>query len=330
MRACESRVVALAGDSISSDHLQVAFLRRHVVLVQVLRQREVHQRDLQVLPPAGRGLGQREQATRLGDGLRVFPACRSACGTPRAGGGGRRGGIGWRQPARSPARRVVCARRGRGVQIAPRARRIPATSGCAGLGLGMFSGAGADRRGTPARSSSSHTVAGESDGGASRRAATTIPEPTLGPFGIAERLNWLPRKKRTTNTSSQCFSVAVVVTALRPRAPSPATRHVAGRPRPRARGTRPCARAIAEAAQVVQVEVLQFVRADHRFRRMHRLLAGRRHQPGEIRRLDDAGQHRASSSVELPRRDQPAHQVLDKRLRHRRVHVVVRHGSPTP
>ena len=34
------------------------------------------------------------------------------------------------------------------------------------------------------------------------------PEPTLGPFGMAERLNWLPWKKRTTNTSSQCVSVA--------------------------------------------------------------------------------------------------------------------------
>jgi hypothetical protein len=47
-------------------------------------------------------------------------------------------------------------------------------------------------------------VAGESLGARqSLRGDSEPPEPTLGPFGIAERLNWLPWKNRCTNTSSQ-------------------------------------------------------------------------------------------------------------------------------
>jgi hypothetical protein len=47
--------------------------------------------------------------------------------------------------------------------------------------------------GTLARSSSIQTVAGESLGARqSLRGDNEPPEPTFGPFGIAERLNWLP------------------------------------------------------------------------------------------------------------------------------------------
>jgi len=60
-----------------------------------------------------------------------------------------------------------------------------------------------------ARSSSSHTVAGESLGARqSLRGDSEPPEPTFGPFGIADRLNWLPWKKRARNTSSQWRIVA--------------------------------------------------------------------------------------------------------------------------
>ena len=57
--------------------------------------------------------------------------------------------------------------------------------------------------------SSSQTVAGESLGARqSLRGDSDPPEPTFGPFGIAERLNWLPWKKRCRNTSSQRRIVA--------------------------------------------------------------------------------------------------------------------------
>ena len=58
--------------------------------------------------------------------------------------------------------------------------------------------------GTFACSSSIQTVAGESLGARqSLRGDSEPPEPTFGPFGIAERLNWLPWKNRLRNTSSQ-------------------------------------------------------------------------------------------------------------------------------
>ena len=61
-----------------------------------------------------------------------------------------------------------------------------------------------DAAGTLVRNSSSHTVAGESLGARqSLRGDSEPPEPTLGPFGIAERLNWLVWKNRRRNTSSQ-------------------------------------------------------------------------------------------------------------------------------
>jgi hypothetical protein len=63
--------------------------------------------------------------------------------------------------------------------------------------------------GTLALNSSSQTVAGESLGARqSLRGESDPPEPTFGPFGIAERLNWLPWKKRCRNTSSQRRIVA--------------------------------------------------------------------------------------------------------------------------
>jgi hypothetical protein len=59
------------------------------------------------------------------------------------------------------------------------------------------------------RSSSNQTVASESLGARqSPRGESEPPEPTFGPFGIAERLNWLIWKKRKRKTSSQRRMVA--------------------------------------------------------------------------------------------------------------------------
>src|ERR1700736_2077635 len=55
--------------------------------------------------------------------------------------------------------------------------------------------------GTLGSRSSSHTVATASLGARqSPRGESEPPEPTLGPFGIADRLNWLNSKKRCRNT----------------------------------------------------------------------------------------------------------------------------------
>ena len=64
----------------------------------------------------------------------------------------------------------------------------------------------AAQSGTLRRSSSSHTVARASLGARqSPRGESEPPEPTLGAFGIAERLNWLVWKKRSRKTPSQCL-----------------------------------------------------------------------------------------------------------------------------
>ena len=57
--------------------------------------------------------------------------------------------------------------------------------------------------------SSSHGAALESEGmRQSPRGEREPPDVTLGPFGTAERLNWLVRKKRFANTSSHFTMVA--------------------------------------------------------------------------------------------------------------------------
>src|SRR5215217_76075 len=63
--------------------------------------------------------------------------------------------------------------------------------------------------GTFRLSSSSHTVASESLGARqSPRGESEPPEPTFGPLGIAERLNWLVLKKRHRKTSIHRLMVA--------------------------------------------------------------------------------------------------------------------------
>src|SRR5579864_400784 len=58
--------------------------------------------------------------------------------------------------------------------------------------------------GTPASSSSSHTVAWASEGARqSPRGDKEPPDEIFGPLGRAERLNWLNWKKRNRNTRSQ-------------------------------------------------------------------------------------------------------------------------------
>src|SRR5258708_4180358 len=62
--------------------------------------------------------------------------------------------------------------------------------------------------GTFSRNSVSQTSASESLGARqSPRGESEPPDPTFGPFGIAERLNWLILKNRNTNTSSHFFIV---------------------------------------------------------------------------------------------------------------------------
>ena len=61
-----------------------------------------------------------------------------------------------------------------------------------------------DQPGTFRSRSSSHAAALASDGARqSPRGDSEPPAETFGPFGIAERLNWLKAKNRRRNTSSQ-------------------------------------------------------------------------------------------------------------------------------
>ena len=63
--------------------------------------------------------------------------------------------------------------------------------------------------GTWQRSSSSQGSASESAGARqSPRGLSEPPEPTFGPFGRHERLNWLSLKKRNRNTSIHFLIVA--------------------------------------------------------------------------------------------------------------------------
>jgi hypothetical protein len=68
---------------------------------------------------------------------------------------------------------------------------------------------GDGQSGTFASSSSSHTRAFPSDGARqSPRGDSDPPVTTFGPFGRAERLNWLVWKKRIRNLRSQALMVA--------------------------------------------------------------------------------------------------------------------------
>src|SRR6266550_5578838 len=62
--------------------------------------------------------------------------------------------------------------------------------------------------GTFSRNSASQTSASESLGARqSPRGESEPPDPTFGPFGIADRLNWLLLKNRKRNTSSHFLIV---------------------------------------------------------------------------------------------------------------------------
>ena len=72
----------------------------------------------------------------------------------------------------------------------------------------------AGRSCTNRSSSSSQTLAGASDGARqSPRGDSEPPEPTFGPFGTAERLNWLA-KNRSRNTRNQPATMVVVVVVV--------------------------------------------------------------------------------------------------------------------
>src|SRR5256885_6989526 len=86
--------------------------------------------------------------------------------------------------------------------------------------------------GTLAASSSSQTVALPSEGARqSPRGERLPPETTLGPFGIAERLNWLISKNRYRNTrnhfltSESAYACFVSSGKLGGHAPLAASRH---------------------------------------------------------------------------------------------------------
>ena len=123
--------------------------------------------------------------------------------------------------------------------------------------------------GTLARNSSSHTVAGESLGARqSLRGDSEPPEPIFGPFGIAERLNWLVWKKRFRKIPSQWRDFVEVVGpaflqrhGLRPGSAASIT--------PGGRSEKGnFARAIAEAAHVIQMKILEIERADDGLRKI--------------------------------------------------------------
>ena len=96
----------------------------------------------------------------------------------------------------------------------------------------------------------SHAAALESLGARqSPRGDSDPPLPTFGAFGIAERLNWLVRKKRSRNTPEPVLDLRERV-LLAPRV---------------LREERDLARQIAEAEHVVQEEVLELVRTDDAF-----------------------------------------------------------------
>ena len=123
----------------------------------------------------------------------------------------------------------------------------------------------APSRGTLRRSSSSHTVARASLGARqSPRGESEPPEPTFGPFGIAERLNWLIWKKRKRKTLEPVLDRrrSVVLVAALGAGSGPARRRAARRPSACCGQERDLARPEAEAQDVVQEEVLQLVRAD--------------------------------------------------------------------
>ena len=126
-----------------------------------------------------------------------------------------------------------------------------------------------------ASSSFSHTVASESLGARqSPRGESDPPEPTLGAFGATERLNWLVWKKRCRKLP-RCFLIAPIAYSWRAasRAVGPAAERRVVPRRPGEEGD--LARREAVAQHLVEVEVLQLVRADHVFRRLRRLVAGR-------------------------------------------------------
>jgi len=83
----------------------------------------------------------------------------------------------------------------------------------------------------------------------------------------------------------------------------------------------------------VEVEVLQLIRPHHVGRPLRRprgVAFRMRHQLGRNLCRQDRLQHRVGRLVKLPGRHHPPDQVLDERLAHRAVHVVVRHVVADP
>ena len=175
--------------------------------------------------------------------------------------------------------------------------------------------------------SSSQIRADRSEGARqSPRGDSEPPAETFGPLGIAERLNWLNSKKRCANTSSQCRISGEVVRCGARRPGSPAASRPASASRQACHGQeRDLRRAEAVAQDVEEVEVLQRVRADLGLAALHLLvLAGRHELRGDLG-VEHVEQHLVDLVVELLRRRHPPDQVLDQRLRHAGVDVVVRH-----
>ena len=126
--------------------------------------------------------------------------------------------------------------------------------------------------GTLRSSSASQAVALPSEGARqSPRGDSEPPALTFGPFGIAERLNWLKAKKRRRNTSQPLADRRQVVGAApfggKPGGQSPAAASLPGVQRQEG----DLRRHEAVAQRVVQVEVLQRVGADDGLGALRRL-----------------------------------------------------------
>src|SRR4030095_10031297 len=84
-------------------------------------------------------------------------------------------------------------------------------------------------------------------------------------------------------------------------------------------------RAKPEARDVVKMKVLKLERSDRRLAALQAvgfvLTAG--HQLRRDHRLENGTQRRVDSGIELPRFDRPPNEVLNQRLRHRGVHMIV-------
>ena len=125
--------------------------------------------------------------------------------------------------------------------------------------------------GTLRANSASHAAALPSEGARqSPRGESAPPATTLGPFGMAERLNWLKAKKRRRKSSSH-FRISPRLYCVAPRRRKMRRPGAGCRVAPGMHGQEGDFRRPETVAQrIEQIEILQRVRADFRFRALRR------------------------------------------------------------